>query len=281
MTVDELKRSILDELQSNFSGKEAYSVTRMILEHVGFPEKLILTNPSAIVDDQILSEIKKIVYELSKNKPIQYILGKTYFYDLPFRVNEHVLIPRPETEELVHRVLNDHNIPNPVLLDAGTGSGCIAVSLAKYLAGARVVAMDVNQEALILAEENAVDNNVKIEMLHHDLFDTNRFNYPLPFDIIISNPPYVTESEKYTMPLNVVDHEPHGALFVPDGNPLMYYRAIAMLAEKTLKEDGVIWVEVNEKYGRDAKILFESKGFGNTHLLKDIHGKNRFIKAKK
>ncbi|MDA3821966.1 MAG: peptide chain release factor N(5)-glutamine methyltransferase [Bacteroidales bacterium] len=279
-TIADLKRSLLNDLQKIFHSGEAYSICRIILEHYGYPESSILKNPSALINYKFRTEIKKIVKELNTNRPIQYILGETFFYDLRFFVDENVLIPRPETEELVSNILLETKQHTPRILDIGCGSGCIAISLAHSITDCTVHAMDVDIKAIEVAKKNAAENNVQIEFIHNSLFDPHSILEKPFYDIIVSNPPYVTQDDRLLMSPNVTKYEPELALFVPEDDPLIFYREIVNFSKKRLKNEGVIWFEINEKYGEEVKALLVKSGYINVKLLKDIHGKNRFINAR-
>ncbi len=280
-TIIELKRSLTNELSNIYTTGESQSVSRLILEHLGFPEISILKDPSIIINSKLQAEINKIVDELRSNKPIQYILGETEFYGLKLIVNKHVLIPRPETEELVSLIIQDSKFAKPVVVDCGTGSGCIAIALSKNLKDAHTFAIELDSEAISVARKNAINNQANIQFINESLFDISSLPGNNKIDILVSNPPYVTESEKDKMMPNVTDFEPKTALFVPDNDPLIFYREIIRLADKNLSPEGVVWLEINEALGPDTKNLFQKSAYSNVKLLKDIHGKDRFIKAMK
>jgi len=277
--ISEVRRDLIASLADLYPGNEAVSVSRLILEHLGYPQTDMLKDPVALVDYEIQSEINKIVGELTNNRPVQYVLGETEFHELKFYVDENVLIPRPETEELVSNILLETKHPSPRVIDIGSGSGCIAISLAALLPGSRVTAFEKDPAALDIAKKNAEINEVVPEFIQGDILDEGSFQPEALFDVIVSNPPYVTHGEKSFMEKRVTDHEPDLALYVPDDDPLLYYRAIGRFAEKWLKQTGTIWVEINEQFGRETSQLFSDHGFINTRLMKDIHGKDRFIKA--
>ena len=224
---------------------------------------------------------------LKNEQPIQYILGDTEFYGLPFKVNKHTLIPRPETEELVDWVINQQ--PKAInqqlnILDIGTGSGCIAVSLAKSLPNAKVYALDVSKEALKIAMQNAELNHVAVEFIEADILNITTYGSDfknLKFDLIVSNPPYVREQEKEFMTPNVVNNEPHLALFVKDENPLQFYQAITQFALDNLNKEGVLFFEINEYLGHDMIQLLKNNNFNNIELKQDIFKKDRMIKGEK
>ena len=280
-TISQIRRSLIHQLSESFPGNEAFSIVRLILEHLGFTENSVLKNPSAEVTFKIESKITKIVNELKKNRPIQYILGQTNFLDLTFLVNEHVLIPRPETEEMVSLILKEKCCNDPYIIDIGSGSGCISIALAHNIPGSRVSAMDVDKKSIQLAEKNASIHNVTVNFMHQSIFDAGTGFGEATYDIIVSNPPYVTQTDKLSMSPNVTEHEPAIALFVNDDDPLVFYREIIRFSENSLANKGSVWVEINERFGKETSQLFIDAGYGEVLLLKDIHGKDRFIKAKR
>ena len=231
-----------------------------------------IINSNQVLNKSQLSKIKKIVAELKTHKPIEYILGKTEFYGLKIKVNEHTLIPRPETEQLVDWILKENFV---AALDIGTGSGCIPIALAKHT-DAKVLAIDVSEEALLIAEENAKNNEVEIDFIHQDILQTKSLQ---KVDLIVSNPPYVLESEKKKMQENVLDYEPELALFVEDKNPLIFYKKIASLAINFLNENGKLFFEINTKFGKETIEMLADIGFVNIELKKDMNDKDRMIKA--
>ena len=231
-----------------------------------------IINSNQVLNKSQLSKIKQIVAELKTHKPIQYIFGKTEFYGLKIKVNEHTLIPRPETEQLVDWILKENFV---AALDIGTGSGCIPIALAKHT-DAKVLAIDVSEDALLIAEENAKNNEVEIDFIHQDILQTN---YLQKVDLIVSNPPYVLESEKEKMQENVLDYEPELALFVEDKNPLIFYKKIASLAINFLNENGKLFFEINAKFGKETIEMLADIGFVNIELKKDMNDKDRMIKA--
>lgn len=234
-----------------------------------------------------LIKFEHVLTELQTGKPIQYILGETYFYGLPFKVNTSVLIPRPETEELVDWVLLEcsslinRNIPIANILDIGTGSGCIAISLKKNLPDTKVFAIDIAADTLETAKQNASLNKVKVEFIKQDILSTSILHFPSNISIIVSNPPYIKEDEKPQMHHNVLANEPHRALFVSNENPLIFYEAIADFALKTLEKNGLLFFEINEYLGKQTVDLLKDKGFLNIELKKDMQGKDRMIRCKK
>lgn len=221
---------------------------------------------------------------LKKQKPIQYILGETEFYGLQFKVNENTLIPRPETEELVDWVVNEvKNLKSEIkILDIGTGSGCIAISLAKNLPNAKIYALDVSKEAIKVAKENANLNSVDVQFIEDSILsisDVKLANGVCKFDVIVSNPPYVRNLEKELMTPNVLDNEPHLALFVENDNPLQFYKAITDFAVKNLNKKGKMFFEINEYLGSEMMQLLKDSNFENIQLKQDIFKKDRMVKG--
>ncbi len=232
-------------------------------------------------------QVEEIVSRLQKHEPLQYILGDTEFFGMPILVDPRVLIPRPETEELVEWIIESEeaNVKDEAfewvnILDAGTGSGCIAIALAKYLRDSKVFGMDISAGALEVAEKNAHKNNVQVRWIHGDLFSDEVWgNLPDGLDIIVSNPPYVTLSEKKEMEENVLQYEPHNALFVPDEQPLLFYERLADIGEKKLKTGGYLYFEINASLGKEIYAMLQQKGYKNIILKQDMSGKNRMIKS--
>lgn len=232
----------------------------------------------AVVSGKKYDKFEKAIDRLKKYEPIQYILGDTEFYGLVIKVNPSVLIPRPETEELVDWIIKDCKEKKSIsILDVGTGSGCIAIALSKNLPNASIVALDVSSDALKIAKQNAIDNEVEIEFVEADILDWDSTN--MQFDVIVSNPPYVRELEKQMMSANVLDHEPHLALFVKDDDALLFYRKITDVAANILKPNGQLYFEINESLGESTKELLTEKSFNEIELKRDFFEKDRMIKA--
>jgi release factor glutamine methyltransferase len=280
-TIKDIINYLLDELYDTYPATEIDAMCNIIIEQLCNLKRIRqLTDPHHAVDQSIANKVKSICDELIADKPLQYILGETIFYDCKIRVNSNVLIPRQETEELVDLVLKENKGYKGSIIDFGTGSGCIAIALAQNLHYAKVQATDISKEALSLAKENAEINHVKIDLIQADIFDTIN---PLlsPAGIIVSNPPYIRHSEKNFMKNNVLNHEPHGALFVPDEDPLLFYRSILETSQKLLTKNGKIYFEINEALGEEMVILCKSLGFTDIHIVKDINGKDRIVKGTK
>jgi len=244
------------------------------------------------IDEDLTKKFYQVVEELIENKPIQYILGDCEFYGLGFRVDESVLIPRQETEELVDWIINDFKVGKSLqgskiadtigILDIGTGSGCIAISLKKNLSGANVMGLDISSEAIKLATYNAGFNQTDIEFLQEDILNEVTWNkLPTQLSCIVSNPPYVLHSEKSKMQKNVINYEPHLALFVDDNDALLFYNAIAKFAMQNLKSKANLYFEINEAYGMETMNMLVKIGFENVLLRKDLNGKDRMIRATK
>ena len=239
--------------------------------------------PDFLITNKNLTDLKNIVKRLQKEEPVQYILGNTEFYGLPFLVNKNTLIPRTETEELVAwvldeiKVLANNKITEPSILDIGTGTGCIPISLAKNLTSLNISAIDISPEALLIAKQNAILNKVTIEFIELDILNTE--SLPQEYDVIISNPPYVRELEKEEIKNNVLENEPHLALFVEDENPLIFYNKIADLAKQQLSKNGMLFFEINQYLGKETVNMLVKKGFKNIQLKKDLFGNDRMIKC--
>lgn len=273
------KKYFFSELSNSFPKTEIQSFFNILIEHqLKLNRVEIALNPTIEIPKIHLDFLQSALSGLKKSVPIQYIIGETEFYGLPFKVTKNVLIPRPETEELVNWVLNDtKNIANINILDIGTGSGCIAISIAKNVPNAKVFSLDISSKALEIAKENAKLNGVNIQFIEADILDSPKSNEK--FDVIISNPPYVRELEKEEMQKNVLENEPHIALFVRDENPLLFYDKIADFALTNLKQNGSIYFEINQYLGNQTLDLLKSKGFQNIKLKKDIFGANRMLRA--
>lgn len=294
MLFKEYKSEFLKELSSLYDEREIESFFYIILEQFHNKKRIDLAlNPEMEMDALQLLRWETVLSELKKEKPIQYILGETEFYGLRFLVNENTLIPRPETEELVEWILEITNyeleITNLKILDIGTGSGCIAISLAKNLPNAEVSAIDISEKALATANKNAEINGVEVNFVNVDILNvtdlselpSSNFHLPMPIDIIVSNPPYVRNLEKAEIKPNVLEFEPHLALFVDDNDALLFYRKIAQLALKNLSENGKLFFEINQYLGKETVELLENLGFKNVELKKDIYGNDRMIKCSK
>lgn len=282
MTIKNYKDVFKKELLPIYDEQEIDSFFYIILEKLHNLKRIDLAlNPETLMDGVHLKQWKNILSDLKIEKPIQYILGETEFCGLRFEVNENTLIPRPETEELVELVINEgkgkREERKVKILDIGTGSGCIAVSLAANIPNAEVFAIDVSEKALATARRNAELNNVEVTFLLKNILETEDLEDQ--FDIIVSNPPYVRNLEKAEIKANVLEYEPHLALFVEDNDALLFYRKIAQLAKKNLSPNGKLYFEINQYLGKETVELLEGLGFKNVKLIKDIYGNDRIISS--
>lgn len=263
-----------------YDGREALCIIELLLEkYFGISRIDIALNDNLRLNESELLQINSSVKELLTGKPIQYLLGETEFCGLKFVVDENVLIPRPETAEIVERII-ENSVGGEKILDLGTGSGCIAVTLAKKIPEAAVTAIDISDGALSIARRNAEYSDAKVDFRRDDILNLH-LGEDEQFDIIVSNPPYICESEKSQMHKNVKDFEPSEALFVHDCEPFIFYRAIFETAERHLKENGIIYLEINERFGAEMKSLASGYGFGEIMILKDFREKERCLTAKK
>jgi len=271
---------IRKELTGIYPDREIRSIEAMIFEHVMNYSRIdFLLKRSEPIPPQKRKEIEEIVEKLKSHQPIQYILGVTDFYGLKFKVTPAVLIPRPETEELVDWILKTNKLPFPFILDIGAGSGCIPVTLKKGIPEAAVSAVDISKEALEIATFNSEQHEVFIHLIHADILEWENQEWPSKYDIIVSNPPYVRHLEKEQMKRNVLEHEPHLALFVDDDNALIFYRKIIEFSKKHLNLGGQLYFEINEAFGSQMIRLLETNGFKEIEMRKDLSGKDRMIRG--
>lgn len=266
----------LKELKRHYGATEGYALYRMVMEECfGLTHTDILLGKDSQISEENQTRLLKITSRLLKNEPVQYILGYTYFCGHKFVVRPGVLIPRPETELLVQKATelchSIDGIATPEVLDIGTGSGCIAVSMA--LAGCHVTAMDISEDALGIAMENAANLNAEVVFMHENILQPSHTDKQ--WNIIASNPPYICLHEAEDMERNVLDYEPHNALFVPDTDPLIFYRAIASYAMSHLSPGGWLCMEINQAYANEMKSLLSSFGFKDVTILQDQYGKDR------
>ena len=310
---------IRNSLKDIYPPGETQALVRLIMERVcGLSTYQLLLGKDKELSDTEKFKIKEIVEGLRLYKPIQYLLGIADFYGMEFKVTPDVLIPRPETAELVERIITDYRSQAPRILDIGTGRGCIAISLAKHLPRAEVAAVDISPEALTVAEENARLNQVSVSFLELDILsegnpsfmqgklkfhveetkvshkENKSFTYMKPkshteettayfignFNCIVSNPPYIMDKEKATMEANVLENEPHMALFVPDDDPLLFYRAIARFGQRHLMEGGHLYFEINALCGKETVAMLRQENYTEVELIQDLYGKDRIVKAK-
>ncbi|MDZ7738143.1 MAG: peptide chain release factor N(5)-glutamine methyltransferase [Bacteroidales bacterium] len=278
-TISSVRRYMKEYLSSSYPPGELDAIISIILGFLSGKNRIfLLANPGHKLSSLSWNKVNKICIELKNKVPVQYITGETWFYGLKLKVTTDTLIPRQETEELADLVIRENNKPFLKILDIGTGSGCIAVSLAVHMERVTVDATDISAGALKTASLNATNNNASISFIHDDILSPERSLYG-SYDIIVCNPPYVTESEKSGMSSNVTGYEPHTALFVPDNNALVYYKAVVELCNTVLKKGGKIYFEINENKSDEVQKLLLSYGYSGIATVKDINGKPRICKG--
>ncbi len=282
ITIQDCINLLKKKLYTSYAETEIDSFIKIIFEHLfEYASIDLYMNMSKQVSLKEYQKIHNIATCLSEHQPIQYVLGCAWFYDLQFEVNPSVLIPRPETEELVRWIIEDSKYKEPSILDIGTGSGCIAISLAKFIQSSKVFATDISAGALDIARINSGKNKADVAFRKDDILNPKLIHALPQFDIIVSNPPYVRKNEKEMMQDNVLKYEPHLALFVPDNDALVFYKAIADFAEKKLKPGGWLYFEINQNLGESTLNLLKQKGFEKPELRKDLFGNYRMIKCQK
>ncbi len=289
MKITQFRTYFIEQVAPFFDEEEAASFFYLIIENQRNLKRVdLVMQPDLFFSESELIQLESIIFELKRQKPIQYILGTTEFYGMFFQVNEHTLIPRPETEELVEWVVMSQKLEEGrrklenkfiKILDIGTGSGCIAISLAKNLHQAQVSAIDVSIKPLATAKKNAAFNGVEVQFMHQNILETDSFSES--YDVIISNPPYVRMLEKQEIKPNVLEFEPHLALFVENEDALLFYRKIGQLAQNHLTKDGYLFFEINQYLAKETVELLESLHFKSIELRKDIYGNNRMIRCQK
>lgn len=290
MRILDLRIEFHNELDHIYGKDEVDSFFYLTMEHyLGLNRFQLAMYPDQVITTEDTKVFTDVLMQLKKHRPIQYILGQAEFFGLKFKVNEHVLIPRQETEELVALVIAYGKSLKPDrkrlnILDIGTGSGCIAVSLAKNMPNANVYALDVSKDALDVAKENAEHNSTAIEFINVNILDEDSWNLHYAnsdFDILVANPPYVRNQEKASMQPNVLDNEPGLALFVENDDPLLFYRKIADFATQKLKKGGQLFFEINQYLGAETKQLLQKENFRQITLRKDLNGNDRMLMAEK
>ena len=284
MTIADIEKIYLEQMPGFYDHDEIKAIACLAVQHVCHISKSyyqLHKNTDLLLAQE--ASLIRILDELRFGKPLQHVLGEADFYGLRFKVNSSVLVPRPETEELVEWILTSvrsAGICSSRILDIGTGSGCIPISLKKNMPSAEIFAMDISEEALKVAQENCVLNQVEINLLRGDILDADFGIEAQQFDIIVSNPPYIMQSEKEHMHPNVLQHDPHEALFVPNENPLVFYKSIVQFSLEHLSAGGYLFLEINENLGPETTAMLETKGF-KTELKQDLQRKDRMIKALK
>jgi release factor glutamine methyltransferase len=302
-TIDAVYNGFVEQLKTIYDERESANIADWVFENIANTKRVDrITDRQKVLNSSTIQKLSNVLEQLLTHKPVQYILGEAWFYKMKLFVNEHVLIPRPETEELVEWVVEEvrnkkleirnkkvlqlttHNLPTGqaglqlTILDIGTGSGCIAIALKRELSRAGLSAIDISNDALLVAKQNAADENVVINFLQLDFLNESDWSLLPSFDFIVSNPPYIPENEKSKLAKNVVDHEPDIALFVTDDDPFIFYKKIASFADNHLNEKGKIFVEVHEDYSKGVQKIFEEKNF-KIEIKKDIYGKDRMVKV--
>lgn len=274
------KRHFVEELSQTFPQREAEQLMRILLEDLfGIDLRHQLMEPDLRIDEWQYHQLDEAVKRLLVREPVQYVTGMARFCDLLIKVSPAVLIPRPETEEMVQKICASLPKEKPMRIwDIGTGSGCIAIALAKHFVNAEVVAFDVSEAALQIAKENAESNGAKVTFVYDDVLNPTSCYFSQPVDLVVSNPPYVCDSERVAMERNVLDWEPEKALFVPDDDPLLFYRQILRLAKTQLAPDGQVWFEINERMGEEMLQLCHELVFAEAEILLDFFGKPRFCR---
>jgi release factor glutamine methyltransferase len=281
LTIKNLINELTVTLQPLYDPREAAAIASWyVCAKLGMERYELALRGNEILDESLMQEVRRNMERLAEGCPVQYVLGETEFYGLSFTVSPAVLIPRPETEELVQMVVQRYAGTAPRIWDVGTGSGCIAVSLAKSLKEAKVFATDISSEALTVARGNAERNGVGVTFVCHDMFDIENLPFAEEkFDVLVSNPPYIPASDRAAMHRNVVDYEPAQALFVPDEDKLWCYKALASLARRVLAPGGTLWVETYHDYHEEMIDLFARHGFSDIRSLLDLNGRPRFLTA--
>lgn len=278
LRLSELKKVLQESLKGIYPETEITGIQRIIVEDLfNRPYSDLVVRPGDLLSDEHLALLWSGIERLCKNEPIQYIVGKAHFYGLDFEVNKHTLIPRQETEELVDLIIQENSSPVSVL-DIGTGSGCIPISLAAHFESATVAACDISDDCLEVARKNADTLQASVSFFQMDILSNAKNQLP-SYTIIISNPPYVRDSEKSLMRENVLQYEPHSALFVDDADPLLFYREITAFAKEHLHEGGRLYFEINEALGEETAKLLSVAGFQEVAIVKDIHSKDRIVKG--
>jgi release factor glutamine methyltransferase len=278
-TLSEINSLFKTALKDIYSDHEIRNIGYLISEHLLNYSKINFhIKDGEPISSEMSEKFLGMLHRLKSREPVQYVTGITEFYGLPVEVDPRVLIPRPETEELVDWIIREHPVPPGNILDLGTGSGCIALALAVHFPRTAVSACDISDEILRLAHTNAMANQAVIRFFQFDLLD-GRISLPEKYQVMVSNPPYVRDMEKASMEPNVLDYEPALALFVPDNDPLLYYRNIVLLGRKYLRDGGKLYLEINENFPAEVKTLLENSGFYGVEVRKDINGKARMVRG--
>lgn len=283
MTIKQILSLITTSLQPLYDEREAAAIASVYAcAKLGMARHEVVLRRDEPVDESLVADIQRDIERLAQGCPVQYVLGETEFYGLPFEVSPAVLIPRPETEELVQRIAQQYARQSVAIWDIGTGSGCIAVTLAKMLPQAEVFATDISAEALAVAQRNVRNNRVGVTFARHDMRDADHLPFgDRRFDVVVSNPPYIPSTDRASMHRNVTDYEPSLALFVPDDDRLWCYRSIALLAQRVLAPCGQILVETYHDFHEQLAEMFHQHGFSDAQSVRDLNGQLRFMVVKR
>lgn len=283
MTIHLAYQRLLAQLYEVYDNREAANIANMVIEHVTGQRKIErIMYKDLPVNEEQQKQLEKIADELLNHRPVQYVLGEAWFMDMKLTVNEHVLIPRPETEELVQWIIDDirkSGKKDISIVDIGTGSGCIPIALKKKIPAITVLAIDISNDALHVAKLNSIKQKADVDFLKLNFLNEEEWKQLGKYDIIVSNPPYIRQSEKVEMRDNVLKYEPSLALFVPGEDALLFYNTIAKFSRKHLKPEGKVYVEINEALGEKVVEVFKEFGFTNVVLKEDLQGKDRMVKA--
>lgn len=283
LRIDSFEKLFKESLSDLYPSEELSAIYYILMEDLlGFRKIDLALSKENSLDSEQEDILMDALQRLTQGHPIQHVTQIAHFFGLKFTVSEHTLIPRPETEELVDRIIKDHKAthPTPTILDIGTGSGCIAISLKKNIPSADVTALDISSEAISIAKKNTTDLGCHLEFINADIFEWPFLFDAHRYDVIVSNPPYIRESELDSMDDHVVQFEPHTALFVPDESPLLFYSTIADIGLNHLAPGGVLYLEINQYLGEEVIKLLRIKGYSQLELVKDINGADRFVVAR-
>lgn len=283
MTIDEATRMLISSLTALYDEREAASISSLVMERLtGMPKNVRIIHKKDLMSDRQEEMFRSYLAELVNHRPVQYVLGEAWFGPMPFYVDESVLIPRPETEELADWLLKDISVfePGAAVIDIGTGSGCIAVYLKKKRKDLKIRALDISEAALDIAKKNSEILDADLEFILCDIRDHSQWTKIDATDVIISNPPYIPETQKLLLEKHVKDFEPALALFVPDADPIIFYKTIGFFAMQKLKPSGVVFLEIHHDYAREIVEWYGKNGF-SVELRKDFSGNNRMIKVKR
>lgn len=277
MTFENVKIEFQSRLNKFYDTKEIETFLDFLSEDIGISKIDVRINKNIPLSEFQKTYFFNSLQRLEKEEPIQYVRGKSDFYGYEFSVSPSVLIPRQETELLVDTIIKENKEPNLQIVDLGTGSGCIAICLAKHIANSNVFAVDISLDAIEIAKQNALEMNASVEFIQRDMCNETLYENVPNCNIIVSNPPYICTKEEVQMENNVLNFEPHLALFVPNSDPLLFYKAIAKIGLQKLQKNGKIYCEINEAYGNETIELFKNYGYTNCRIIKDLNEKDRFV----